>query len=131
VVQITEVRKFRGVRCQKRMSSITALCGAFSHSKLTVPPDVLNPVRVTERECIEVAQSQLLTTEDQRQVRILMGSTVNYKFIEAGSVTMSEANVACEGGEVKIKGQKHNNIIKLVTMSLPSQKLIFGEKRGG
>jgi hypothetical protein len=88
LIQMPEIRKFRGIRCQNRMSSITTLCGAFSHSKLTVSPDVLVPVKVTERECIEVAQSQLLTTEDQRQVRVLMGSTVNYKYIESGSEAM-------------------------------------------
>jgi hypothetical protein len=76
LIQMSEIRKFKGIRCQKRMSSITALCGAFSHSKLTVPPDVLVPVKVSERECIEVAQSQNLTTEDQRQVRVLIGSTL-------------------------------------------------------
>jgi hypothetical protein len=94
-----------------------------------VPPDVLVPVKVTERECIEVAQSQLLTTEDQRQVRVLMGSTINYKYVESGSVTMSETNVACEGGEIKIQGQKHDNLLKLVTVAFTITEIDIWEKK--
>jgi hypothetical protein len=112
------------------MSSITAICGAFSHSKLTTPPDVLNPMRVSERECAEIAQTQFLTTEDQRQVRIPLGSSVSYKFIESGSVTFSETNANCEGGEMKLKGQKHENVLKLVTVSFTLAEVEVWEKRG-
>jgi len=43
VVQYNVQRKFKGIRCAKRVSSITAVCGAFSHTKLVAPPDVLQP----------------------------------------------------------------------------------------
>jgi hypothetical protein len=74
-------------------------------------------MRVSERECAEIAQTQFLTTDDQRQVWIPLGSSVSYKFIKSGSVTFSESNANCEGGEVKLKGQKHENVLKLVTVS--------------
>jgi hypothetical protein len=44
VIQFNPVRKFTGIKCEKRISVITAICGAFSHSKLVAPPDILNPV---------------------------------------------------------------------------------------
>lgn len=130
VIQHNPVRKFKGVKCEKRISAITAVCGAFSHSKLVTPPDVLKPVQVTSKECMDMVQTQLLTTEDQRQIRIPMGSTVTYKYIEAGSVTLSETNAACEGGEVKIRGKKHDNVIKLVTVSVTVTEMEVWEKKG-
>ncbi len=128
VVQFNPIRTLKGIRCEKKMSSITAVCGAFSHSKLVAPPDILAPVRVPHQECKEVFMTQLLTTEDQRQVRALLGSTTIYKYIESGAVTMSEHNVACEGGDLKIYGKKHDNVIKLVTVSFTISQVDVSEK---
>ena len=38
-----------------------------------------------------------------------------YKYLDTGEVTLSEGNVACEGGELKIGGKKHLNIVEFVT----------------
>jgi len=130
VIQFNPVRKFKGMKCEKRISTITAVCGAFSHSKLVEPPDVLKPARVPQRECMDVIQTQLVNTEDGRQVRVPAGSTVTYKYIESGSVTMSETNVACEGGEVKLNGKKHENIIELITVQFTLDEIDVSEKGG-
>jgi hypothetical protein len=129
VIQYNQQRKFKGIRCAKRVSSITAICGAFSHSKLVAPPDVLLPTIVPQRECAEISQTFILNTEDQRQIRISTGQTITYKYVESGSVAMSEANVACEGGEMKIRGKKHENILKLVTVSFTMTEVDVYEKR--
>ena len=39
-----------------------------------------------------------------------------YKYLDTGEVTLSEGNVACEGGELKIGGKKHSNIVEFVTI---------------
>ena len=43
VLQYSPTRKLSGIKCEKRMSSITAICGAFSHSKLITPPRRVKP----------------------------------------------------------------------------------------
>ena len=129
VVQYNVQRKFKGIRCAQRVLSITAVCGAFSHTKLVAPPDVLQPQMVPQRECAEMSQSFILTTEDQRQIRISPGQTITYKYVEAGSVAVSEANVACEGGEIKIHGKRHENILKLVTVSFTMTEVDVYEKK--
>jgi hypothetical protein len=73
---------------------------------------------------------KMLNTEDQRQIRIAMGTTIFYKYIDAGTVTLSDNNVACEGGEIKIRGKKHENVVKLVTVSFTMKEINVFEKKG-
>lgn len=130
IIQHSPIRKFKGTKCEKKVSTITAVCGAFSHSKLVTPMDILTPVMINEKDCLEMYRSQMVTTEDERQLRINIGSTITYKYVESGSVTLSEDNVACEGGEVKIFGKKHENVLKLVTVSLKLVEIDVWEKQG-
>ena len=44
------------------------------------------------------------------------GSNAMYKYLDTGKVTLSEGNVACEGGELKIGGKKPSNIVEFVTI---------------
>ena len=43
--------------------------GAFSHSKLVEPLDNLKPSRVTIGDCQDAVATQIITTEDGRQLR--------------------------------------------------------------
>ena len=85
VIQFNPARRFKGVKCEKKILTITAVCGAFLHSKLVAPPDVLMPVNMPQRECAMAAQSSFLTTEDQRQLRVSIGTVNTYKYIENGT----------------------------------------------
>ncbi len=96
------------------MSAITAVCGAFSHSKLVEPLDILKPSRVTIGDCRDTAATRINTTEDSRQLRTGVGATVTYKFIAAREVVLDKANVACEGKEMKVQGKRHENILDLM-----------------
>lgn len=130
VIQYNSARRFKGVKCEKRISAITAVCGAFSHSKLVAPPDVMMPVMVPQKDCALASQSSFISTEDQRQLRISMGSANTYKYIESGQITFSETNVACEGGELKIHGKKHENLIRLVTVNFVMTEVDVYERQG-
>ena len=52
----------------------------------------------------------------RRQLRVPKGSKVMYKFLDTVEVTMSEGNVVCDGGDLKIGGKKHSNIEEFVTI---------------
>jgi hypothetical protein len=129
VVQRNPNRKFKAVKCEKKISTITAVCGAFSHSKLITPPDILLPVQVSMRECRLILVDRQIMTEDQRQIPITVGSTVTYKYVDTGSVTLSEGNVDCEGGEIKLQGKKHENILKLVTVNFRLVEIDVRERK--
>ncbi len=117
VLQVVKQKTFKAIQCKKQVSAITAVCGAFSHSKLVEPLDILKPSRVTIGDCRDAAATQIVTTEDGRQLRMGVGSTATYKFIAAGEVVLDKTNVACEGGEMKVQGKRHENILDLVTVS--------------
>ena len=106
LVQQDFTRIIKGFKCVKRKSVITALCGMFSHSKITSPMDILSPEVVTMSECQFMKQTHLYRTEDDRQIQVMTGGEVIYKYIAAGQVTFSEHNVACQGGGSTCKREK-------------------------
>ena len=69
------------------------------------------------RRLRDAAATQIITPEDGRQLRTGVGSTATYKFIAAGEVVLDKTNVACEGGEMKVQGKRHENILDLVMVS--------------
>ena len=89
---------------------------AFGHSKLVEPLDIQEPIRLSITECSDVSTTQILTKEDGRQICVAKGSKAMYKYLDTGEVTLSEGNVACEGGELKIGWKKHLNIVEFVTI---------------
>ncbi len=130
VLQYNLAKKFKAVVCERKISTITAVCGAFSHSKLVEPPDILKPVKVKKADCQDVADTKMLTTEDGRQLKASLGTTVIYKFIDSGSVTLSANNVACEGGEMKLMGKKHESVIVLATVHFKIREIDVTEYKG-
>ena len=116
VLQLEQEIHFQATVCKKKRSTMKAVCGAFGHSKLVEPLDIQEPVRLSITECSDVSTTQVLTTEDGSQIRVPKGSNTMYKYLDTGEVTLSEGNVACEGGELKIGGKKHSNIVELVTI---------------
>lgn len=130
ILQFDEMRRFKAVRCVKRVSAISAVCGAFSHTKLVEPLDVMKPVLISRQECSDAAATRLVTTEDGRQLKAGVGTVVSYKYIEAGSVTLSDDNAACEGGETKMGGKRHVGMIKLVTVQLEISEVEVTEQGG-
>ena len=78
--------------------------------------DIQEPIRLSITECSDVSTTQILTKEDGRQICVAKGSKAMYKYLDTGEVTLSEGNVACEGGELKIGGKKHLNIVEFVTI---------------
>ena len=130
VVQYSTNKYFKAMMCEKKISVLNVICGAFSHSKLIEPPDVLKPVMVKRGDCNDIALTQILTTEDGRQLRVAAGTRIAYKYLEAGSTTLTAGNVACEGGEVKIGGKRHDNVVKLVTVDFKLTKIEVEETEG-
>ena len=116
MLQLEKEIHFQATVCKKKRSTMKAVCGAFGHSKLVEPLDIQEPVRLSITECSHVSTTQVLTTEDGRQIHVPKGSNAMYKYLDTGEVTLSEGNVACEGGELKIGGKKHSNIVEFVTI---------------
>ena len=116
ILQLDQEVHFWATVCKKKRSTMKAVCRAFGHSKLAEPLDVQEPVRLSITECSNVSTTQILTTDDERQICVAKGSKAMYKYLDTGEVTLSEGNVACEGEELKIGGKKHSNIVEFMTI---------------
>ena len=102
ILQMDQEVHFWATICKKKRLTMKAVCGAFGHSKLIELLDIQEPIRLSITECSDVSTTQILTTEDGRQIRVAKGTKAMYKYLDTGEVTLSEGNVACEGGELKI-----------------------------
>lgn len=72
-----------------------------------------------------------MTMEDGQQLGVEKDSEVNYKYVSAGSVTVSGTNVACEGSSFKLDdGQKHNNIVQLISVDFKLMRVEIIQERG-
>ena len=61
-VQYSTNKYFKAMMYEKKISVLNVICGAFSHSKLIEPLDVLKPVMVKRSDCNDIALMQVLTT---------------------------------------------------------------------
>jgi len=64
VIQYYQRKRYRALRCQRKVSVITASCGTFSHSELVKPPDVLKPEKVTQGWCKIHSSNHRFNSED-------------------------------------------------------------------
>ena len=115
ILQRSDVRTLEAVRCEKRITRLTALCGAFSHMKLDTAPDVLLRSVLTTEECEKAANRLLYTKEDGRTMSIDLDREYNYKFMEHGGVTHTQDNIYCKGSKLYVGGEIRANIITFVT----------------
>ena len=74
VLQLDQEVHFWATVCKKKRSTMKA----FGHSKLVEPLDIQEPVRLSITECSDVSTTQILTTEDGRQIRVAKGSKAMY-----------------------------------------------------
>ena len=115
ILQRTNTRVLKAVRCEKKISRLRQVCGSFSHSKILEPLDVLVEVPISPEDCQKTAQRLVYVKEDGQSVPIDLNRQYSYKFIEHGKLTVSVNNVACSGSKVMIHGEQHEAIVSLVT----------------
>jgi hypothetical protein len=118
ILQHATKRTAKAYRCQKKISRLQEVCGAFSHSKILGPPDILEPVPFSALDCQQTIKRGLYRTETGASVTVDINRNYNYKFIQHGKIQASTTNVACEGSSIIINGERHESVVSLVTVHL-------------
>jgi hypothetical protein len=118
ILQHDTKRVAKAYRCRKRVSRLQEVCGAFSHSKILGPPDILEPVPFSALDCQQTIKRGLYRTETGSSVTVDINREYNYKFIAHGQIHVSTTNVACEGSSIIINGERHESVVTLVTAHL-------------
>ena len=118
ILQQATKRTAKAYRCRKKISRLLEVCGAFSHSKILGPPDILNPIPFSALDCQQTIKQGIYRTETGTNINIDTNQSYNYKFIQHGRIQASTTNVACEGASIVINGEKHESVVSLVTVHL-------------
>ena len=123
LLQYSNLQNTRAVRCRRRETRLNAVCGAFSHTKILEPPDVLISAMITVEECQRAVHQGIFNEESGRSTPVKKNNRYHYKYLEHGTLTSSTDNVACTGGEIYVHGEIHRSIITMVTVELEFTEL--------
>ena len=118
ILQYSTKRTVKGIRCTKKISRMSLVCGALSHSKILGPLDILIPTVFGASECQDTVDRRSYEREDGTLIPIRIDQKIYYKYIEHGSLTLSENNVECSGSSVQINGETHGSVVTLVSVEI-------------
>ena len=115
ILQRSNVRILHAIKCERKVSRLTEVCGSFSHSKISEPLDILVDKPIDPEDCQRTSARLVFIKEDGTSLNIDLNRKYIYKYVEHGHLTTSINNVACEGSKILINGEEHSSIVTLVT----------------
>ena len=125
ILQEVMVRETTAYRCERRASTFTLYCGAYSHVKFFHPPTVEVLEEITPAMCKEISSSGHFTTEDSRSIPLVMNGEATYTHIQHGTISRGyyEDNVYCTGAEVMLEGEINGSVLQLVTVKIKVDRI--------
>ena len=115
LLQRSTTRILDAIRCERKITRLTALCGAFSHIKIDQALDVLINDPIPANDCRKAADQQIFTKRDGTAIPIDLNRVYDYKYIEHGGISHTTTNIQCKGSKLFINGELRENIVTFVT----------------
>jgi len=115
LLQEDTMKKIRAGRCSRRTTRLVLYCGAYSHSKLTMPPDILQYEPLTLDQCQTLVHSNTYYGPGKSVIHVPMNGRGVLKGYEHGSVTFGPYNTECVGADVIIDGERHTSVVVYTT----------------
>ena len=125
ILQEVMVRETTAYRCERRASTFTLYCGAYSHQKFFSPPAVEVLEEITPAKCREISSSGHFSTEDGRSIPVILNGEAIYTHIKHGTIYSGNTvnNVYCTGAEVMLDGEVRGGVLQLVTVKIRVDKI--------
>ena len=114
ILQMVPEKLVKAGRCERRTSRFTLFCGAFSHSKLSLPPDILKSEPLSISECKTLVEHNVYMVSGTI-LNVPMNGKGIYKGYEHGKVEFGQNNVYCQGADIDINGERHTSVVVYVT----------------
>lgn len=117
----------KGYKCAATVSTFTYFCGAWSHLKVAIPPEIQIPVQITPAQCQYMYHGHL-TPESlfgiQRNIEI--NSENIFNFVSKGNMQTSSTNIACEGEDYRYNNKvlKDSLQIKQATITVEDEEYL-------
>ena len=118
VLQRLYERTQKAVRCERRITVLHYICGAFSHSKLVKAADVELPEPFGEQECKRAVHTGTYISNQGKAIAMELNREYQYQEVITGSLTNSYNNVGCVGYSRMIDGKKRDSIVSLATYTV-------------
>lgn len=108
----------KGYRCTRRVSSVYEICGAFSHTKVLMPPSILEPETITSQECQLIKERGTYQREDKTLIQVEVNKVARYKMVKHGELHVKTDDVECIGSTVWINGQEKKSVVELLSVEI-------------
>lgn len=116
LLQEVDSHMVKAIRCERWMTTVYEVCGAFSHTKLYSPISVLEPYPFSKKDCLSAARKLLYNKEDGATTAVNLNQAFTYQFLRHGKITRSEKNIQCIGATININGELHSSMMELNTV---------------
>ena len=123
VLQQSDQQVLPAFKCTKVESRFKEVCGAFSHTKLYNPPQILQQVIITPTVCDQMAQYHSYVTEDHQIITTELNVEYSYSYVAHGKLFYSSNNVNCEGSSVLIHGEEVSSIVEMVATKVMAKQI--------
>ena len=129
IVQETRTRRIRAGRCGRKTSRFIAYCGAYSHVKLSAPPDIMQPEPLSIEECTTLTTSNTYYLRG-KSIHVPWNARRTLKGFERGNVVFGAFNTNCEGADTTVDGERHTNVIVYITTEIELREVILLQENG-
>ena len=123
VLQRSDQQILHAFKCIKIESRFNEVCGAFSHTKLYSPPQILQPVTMKPSTCEQMARYHSYVTEDGQVLTTELNVEYSYSYVAHGKLFYSSNNVNCQGATVLIHGEQVSSIVEMVSTKIMAKQI--------
>ena len=117
IVQETRTRRIWAGRCGRKTSRFIAYCEAYSHVKLSTPPDIMQPEPLSIEECTTLTTSNTYYLRG-KSIYVPWNARWTLKGFEHGNVFFGAFNTNCEGADTTVDDERHTNVIVYITTTI-------------
>ena len=131
LIQEQSVQKLKAVRCNRKISRFVMYCGAYSHAKLSLPPDIMQHEVLSIEECLQLTKTNTYFGSKHSVLHVPMNSRRTVKYFEHGNVTFGAYNTECTGSDTTLNGERHTSVVVYVTATIElveTTLLVEGDK---
>lgn len=129
IIQETSTSRMRAGRCARRTSRFVMYCGAYSHVKLSTPPDIMQPEPLSIEDCTTLTSSNTYYLRG-KSIHVPWNARRTLKGFERGNVVFGASNTQCEGVDTSIDGERHTNVIIYVTTMIELREVTLIQEGG-
>ncbi|MCP4057722.1 MAG: hypothetical protein GY738_10485 [Pseudoalteromonas sp.] len=132
LLEQSKVKRVTGYRCTAEVSTFTYFCGAWSHLKVAMPPEIQIPIHITPAQCHYMKQRQQTPESLLGVIRHIDLNEINFfNFISKGNMKTSSSNIECEGEDYRYEGKVLKDSMQLkqvILMVKDEDYLVQGNK---